>query len=334
MNSNTLGCTADMLHRSGKNNTDTNRRALFGIYNAIDDGDYHDRYYQNEAKNRRAAGTKKLGGKANQFFAGTGVVAEASSGLSKSRPIATQEDKENVWAELVAMFNDGDTGEGGQAHGLQTAYQAELAGMDAATITAGLLHDIGWKLARPPQGGSQFEGSEDSIAAIEGILSFCGDQLGPGAKGGISAEQQRAQHDVIGSTWLQMRGFEYKVAHIVEGHVLAKRYLTGTDKSYNDQLSSGSKRTLRFQGGPMTAEEARIFETDSLFEENVQMRKWDEGAKVPGMVVPPFEHYKDAVMESIAYAPCDVSAFAQVGGLAYKRDGNVILAPAFAKASL
>ena len=27
-----------------------------------------------------------------------------------------------------------------------------------------------------------------------------------------------------------MRGFEYKVAHIVEGHVLAKRYLTGTDQ--------------------------------------------------------------------------------------------------------
>ena len=65
--------------------------------------------------------------------------------------------------------------------------------------------------------------------------SFCGDQLGDGE---ISGEQQRAQHDVIGSTWLQMRGFEYKVAHIVEGHVLAKRYLTGTDKSYNDQLSS------------------------------------------------------------------------------------------------
>ena len=26
---------------------------------------------------------------------------------------------------------------------------------------------------------------------------------------------------VIGSTWLQMRGFDYKVAHLVEGHVLA-----------------------------------------------------------------------------------------------------------------
>ena len=331
----TLRCLADMLHRSGTNNTSTNRRALFGIYNAAADGDYHDRYYQNEAKGRRAKGTKKIGGKANQFFTGTGVVAEAAAAVSETRPIATQADKENVWAELMAMFNDGDSGEGGQAHGLQTAYQAELAGMDAATITAGLLHDIGWKLARPPQGGSQFEGSADSIAAIEGILSFCGDQLGPGAEGDeISAEQQRAQHDVIGSTWLQMRGFEYKVAHIVEGHVLAKRYLTGTDKSYNDQLSSGSQRTLQFQGGPMTAEEARIFEKDSLFEENVQMRKWDEGAKVKGKIVPPFEHYKDAVMDSIAYAPCDVAQFAQVGGLAYERDGNVILAPAFTKASL
>ena len=77
-----------------------------------------------------------------------------------------------------------------------------------------------------------------------------------------------------------MRGFEYKVAHIVEGHVLAKRYLTGTDQSYADMLSSGSKRTLEFQGGPMDEREAKIFENDSLFEENVQMRKWDEGAKV------------------------------------------------------
>ena len=154
-----------------------------------------------------------------------------------------------------------------------------------------------------------------------------------------------------------MRGFEYKVAHIVEGHVLAKRYLTGTDKSYNDKLSSvrlrpavldlrasvfpgtaltrtvsalqGSQRTLAFQGGPMTEEEARIFETDSLFEENVQMRRWDEGAKVEGLAVPPFEHYKEAVMASVKYASCDVETFGKVGGLAYERDGNKILAPAF-----
>ena len=71
--------------------------------------------------------------------------------------------------------------------------------MDAATITAGLLHDIGWKLARPPNaekmaeggggGGAQYDGASDSIASLEGILSFC-------AVTGASEEQQRAQHDV------------------------------------------------------------------------------------------------------------------------------------------
>ena len=116
------------------------------------------------------------------------------------RAPATQADKESVWAELVEMFDDGSSyGTSSQmAHGLQTAFQAEQAGEDAATITAGLLHDIGWKLARPPQESAvNFEGSEDSIASLEGILSFC-------AVTGASEEQQRAQRDVIGSTWLQM----------------------------------------------------------------------------------------------------------------------------------
>ncbi len=67
-----------MLHRSGTNATDTNRRALFGIYNAESDGDWHDAYYQNEAKGRRAEGTKSIGGKANGFFTGTGVVMESA----------------------------------------------------------------------------------------------------------------------------------------------------------------------------------------------------------------------------------------------------------------
>ena len=60
--------------------------------------------------------------------------------------------------------------------------------------------------------------SEESVAAREGILAVCGKQMAAGgsaageAAGGVSEEQQRAQHDVIGSTWLQMRGFDYKVA--------------------------------------------------------------------------------------------------------------------------
>lgn len=247
------------------------------------------------------------------------------------RPAATAADKEAVWAELMAMYDDG-SGYGGlsqEAHGLQTAFQAEQAGFDAATIAAGLLHDIGWKLARPAGEKKKFgdggvEGSPESIAAQEGILAFCA------VEEGASAEQQRAQHDVIGSTWLQMRGFKYKVAHLVEGHVLAKRYLTGTDEAYNNKLSSGSKRTLEFQGGPMTAEEVKIFEKDTLFDENVQMRRWDEGAKVEGLEVPGWEHFKPMIMESIAFKPCSATEFSKYGGLAYERNGNKILAPSAA----
>lgn len=79
-------------------------------------------------------------------------------------------------------------------------------------------------------------------------------------------------------------------------------------------VPQGSRRTLELQGGPTTEEEARIFETDSLFEENLQMRKWDEGAKVEVLVVVP---------------PCDVETVSTVGALAYKRQGNMILAQAF-----
>ena len=238
--------------------------------------------------------------------------------------------------EIMQFFNpesDGLYGAGlsQTSHGLQTAWHAEKGGFDAATIVAGLLHDIGWKLARPrtettDHGGSNLA-SEDSIAAEEGILAFCGDQMGPGAAE-VSAEQQKAQHDVIGSTWLQMRGFDHKVAHLVEGHVLAKRYLTGTDKTYHDLLEADSVRTLKFQGGPMSEDEARIFERDVLFEECVQMRRWDEGAKIVGLDVPGWDHFKEAVFQTIKYAPCSAEEFGEVGGLAFVRDGNTILRPA------
>ena len=182
------------------------------------------------------------------------------------RAAATDDDRERVWAEIMSFFApdvDGLYGAGlsQTAHGLQTALRADKEGYDAATVVAGLLHDIGWKLARPRTETSDTSGSniaaDDSIAAAEGILAVC--DLGASDSSTVSAEQQKAQHDVVGSYWLQMRGFEYKVAHLVEGHVLAKRYLTGTDSSYHALLDEASVRTLRFQGGPMDAEECQIF---------------------------------------------------------------------------
>ena len=64
---------------------------------------------------------------------------------------------------------------------------------------------------------------------------------------------------MIGATYLRMMGFEEKVANLVEGHVLDKRYQCLTEDGYYEKLSAGSKRTLMFQGGVMCEEEAAVF---------------------------------------------------------------------------
>ena len=102
---------------------------------------------------------------------------------------------------------------------------------------------------------------------------MCGEEKG-------SSEALRAQHDVIGATYLRMLGFVEKVAHLIEGHVLAKRYLCFKEKHYYETLSPGSKRTLTFQGGIMSESEASLFEKDTLFEASKLMRRWDEMSKV------------------------------------------------------
>ncbi len=65
----------------------------------------------------------------------------------------------------------------------------------------------------------------------------------------------------------------------MENHVQAKRYLTYKLPSYFENLSAASKKTLEYQGGVMSKEEAMAFEQDPLFELSIQMRKWDEEAK-------------------------------------------------------
>ena len=67
------------LMYSGKNTTADWRRALFGIYYAEDDAagrDLRTEYYEDEAANRRAKGSKRDGGKANKYHTGEPVVVE------------------------------------------------------------------------------------------------------------------------------------------------------------------------------------------------------------------------------------------------------------------
>ena len=130
---------------------------------------------------------------------------------------------------------------------------------------------------------------------------------------------------MVGATYLRMRGFSEKVAHVVEGHVLAKRYLCYAEPDYHAKLSRGSVFTLGFQGGPMSADEARRFRADPLFETCVSMRRWDEGAKRPGWDVPPLAHYVRRLREQITLEPTDDVA-ALLARTSFVRDGNVIVA--------
>eukprot|EP00042_Codosiga_hollandica_P041031 m.362250 g.362250 ORF g.362250 m.362250 type:complete len:235 (+) comp56013_c1_seq32:323-1027(+) len=206
-------------------------------------------------------------------------------------------------------------------HALQCALLAEEAGADTETIVAALLHDIGWKLAGEVDedfsGDDMHHRSSDSLAARLGILVHCGT---PDA----NAEQQRAQHDVIGATYLRMLGFHEKVADLVEGHVLAKRYLCFRDPNYFEGLSTASKRTLAYQGGIMTEHEARVFESCHLFEECLSLRRWDEEAKVPGKKTRGLHEYRDLIASCLV-RPAQTPANA-LGATSFVRDHNKLLA--------
>lgn len=87
------------------------------------------------------------------------------------------------------------------------------------------------------------------------------------------------RHEQIGANFLRAKGFPERIARLVEGHVSAKRYLTYKNPEYFESLSQASKKTLEYQGGVMTTEEAKLFELDPLFSEIIQLRMWDELAK-------------------------------------------------------
>src|ERR1700722_3690850 len=153
-----------------------------------------------------------------------------------------------------------------RAHALQAAWLAEQAGCDAALITACLLHDIGH------------------------MVHDLGDDP---AKDGIDD-----QHEELGEAWLT-RWFGPEVTEPVRLHVAAKRYLCATESDYFAKLSSDSVRSLELQGGPMSEQEAAAFAGSPFASAACQLRRWDDAAKDPAAVTPPFEHFAP-VLQSLA----------------------------------
>jgi len=152
-------------------------------------------------------------------------------------------------------------------HALQTAFQAEKSGAPDTLVVAALLHDVGHLLHDLPEN-----------IAEQGI---------------------DGRHEQAGHVWLSQH-FGPEITEPVKLHVPAKRYLCAADPDYLSQLSPASLRSLKLQGGPFSPEEAADFARLSHSREAVQLRHWDDQAKVLGLEVPPLEHYRTRLEAAVA----------------------------------
>jgi [1-hydroxy-2-(trimethylamino)ethyl]phosphonate dioxygenase len=151
-------------------------------------------------------------------------------------------------------------------HALQAAHLAEKSGASPEMIAGALLHDIGH------------------------LLHGLGEDI---AEHGVDGK-----HEDIGAQWLEGH-FPAKVLDCIRLHVDAKRYLTATEPGYLEDLSEASKRSLELQGGPFTSTEVMEFEArESNYKAAIQVRRWDDEAKIVGLKVPPASHYK-SLLESL-----------------------------------
>ena len=144
-------------------------------------------------------------------------------------------------------------------HALQCAALAESANSSASLISACLLHDLGH------------------------LIHSLGNDV---AERGID---DRHEHRAI--PFLKSL-FGAAVTEPIRLHVNAKRYLCSADAAYWSTLSPASKRSLELQGGIFSPEAASAFIRQPYAREAVQLRRWDDHAKIPELETPRIEHFR------------------------------------------
>ena len=157
-------------------------------------------------------------------------------------------------------------------HALQCGALAEQTGASDALVLAAVLHDVGHMLHR------------DAAQALE--------------------RMEDDSHEDLGAKWLAS-GFSAAVTEPIRLHVQAKRFLCLRDPAYAQALSPLSRVTLQLQGGPMTSDESVRFEATPYALDAVQLRRWDDAAKVAERDVPPLRHFlsRAARLISVTQSP-------------------------------
>jgi phosphonate degradation associated HDIG domain protein len=147
-------------------------------------------------------------------------------------------------------------------HALQSAHLAEQSGASAELVCAALLHDIGHLL--------NDRGETPTLRGIDDL------------------------HQYAALPFLRPY-FPESVLGPIRLHVDAKRYLCATRPGYYEKLSEDSKRSLKLQGGVFSAEEAERFIAQPHAPQAVQVRLWDDAAKVVGASTPDIAQYEPAL---------------------------------------
>ena len=146
-------------------------------------------------------------------------------------------------------------------HALQAAALARADGAPDHLVAAALLHDVGHLV------------SDDNATLDEDLTDDF-------------------HHERVGARYLT-RWFGPEVTAPVALHVAAKRYLCAVEPGYLDALSPSSVRSLGLQGGPMTASEVEAFEQRLHRAAAVQVRRWDDRAKIAGLDAGAFVDHRE-----------------------------------------
>lgn len=143
-------------------------------------------------------------------------------------------------------------------HALQSAHRAEDSGASPAIITAALLHDLGHML--------NDQGETPTLRGVDDLHQFAALPFLRGLYG----------DDVLVPIKL---------------HVDAKRYLCATRPEYYGALSVDSRRSLALQGGVFAPAQADAFIAQPFAADAVNVRLWDDLAKIAGAPTPPLAHF-------------------------------------------
>ena len=145
-------------------------------------------------------------------------------------------------------------------------------------------------LARSEQGNSK--------AVTAALLQDIGHFLMADAAQDERNQDRDLRHETVGANWLS-HVFVPEVTEPVRLHVPAKRYLCATEPGYWDDLSEGSKISLRKQGGPMNNNEVVVFAKLLGCEAALELRRIDDRAKLVGFVTPPVDDFLQDLLNSL-----------------------------------